>query len=113
MTNLRRRNLMTGLLGSGLLLRSARLAAQEREAIVAGARKEGAFGLATSVSAAGFPTFMDAFKAKYPFLDVTSGYYSAPTGRVLARLDAEMDAGNLSFDALHVANLASYLTMAR
>jgi iron(III) transport system substrate-binding protein len=113
MTNLRRRNLVTGLFGSGLLLRSAGLAAQEREAIVEGARKEGTFALATSVSAAGFPSFMDAFKAKHPFLDVTSGYYSAPTGRVLARLNAEMDAGNLSFDALHVANLAPYLTMAR
>ncbi|HME27389.1 MAG TPA: extracellular solute-binding protein [Acetobacteraceae bacterium] len=108
-----RRSLIAGLLGSGLILRFRRLTAQERQAAEEGARKEGAFGLATSVSAASFPTFMDAFKAKYSFLDVTSGYYSAPTGRVLARLNAEMDAGNLSFDALHVANLAPYLAMAR
>src|SRR5262249_27261830 len=89
------------------------LAAQDRAAVVEAARKEGALAFATSVSAAGFPKFMDAFKAKYPFLDIATGYYSAPTGRVLARVSAEMGAGNLSFDALHVANLAPYLTMAR
>src|SRR5262249_32832833 len=52
-------------------------------------------------------------KAKYPFLDIATGYYSAPTGRVLARVTAEMGASNLSFDCLHVANLAPYVTMAR
>jgi iron(III) transport system substrate-binding protein len=112
MADLRRRNLLAALLGGGLLLPGGRLSAQERQAAVDAAKKEGALGFATSVSAAGFPKFMDAFKAKYPFLDVASGYYSAPTGRVLARLGAEMDAGNLSFDVLHVANLAPYLTMA-
>src|SRR5262249_8076685 len=106
--------LMAGLLGGGgLLLPGRRLHAQEQDAIVAGAKQEGALGFATSVSAAGFPKFMDAFKAKYPFLDITSGYYSAPTRRVLARLQAERDAASLSFDVLHVANLAPYLTMAR
>src|ERR1700759_2725722 len=108
-----RRQLLTGLASAGVALRAAPLSAQEQDALVEGARKEGALGFATSVSAAGFPKFMDAFKAKYPFLDIASGYYSAPTGRVLARVYAEMDAGNLSFDALHVANLAPYLTMTR
>jgi iron(III) transport system substrate-binding protein len=108
-----RRNLLAGLLGTGLLLPSDRLSAQQHEAAVDGARKEGAFAFATSVSVAGFPKFMDAFKARYPFLDIESGYYAAPTGRVLARVYAEMDAGSLSFDALHVASLAPYLTMAR
>jgi len=92
---------------------SSPLTAQERRTIEAGAKKEGAFALATSVSVAGFPKFMDAFKARYPYLDVVSGYYAAPTGRVLARVYAEMDADNLSFDVLHVASLAPYLTMAR
>src|SRR5262249_18502558 len=77
MSDLPRRNLMAGLLGGGgLLLPGRRLHAQEQDAIVAGSKQEGALGFATSVSAAGFPKFMDAFKAKYPFLDITSGYYS-------------------------------------
>ncbi len=113
MTYIGRRNLVAGLLGTALLLRPQRLNAQEHQAVVDGAKKEGALGFATSVSAAGMPKFMEAFRAKYPFLDVASGYYSAPAGRVLARVNAEMDAGNLSFDVLHVANLAPYLTMAR
>jgi iron(III) transport system substrate-binding protein len=108
-----RRGVMTGLLGMALAAPHRRLSAQERDAAEAGARKEGAFALATSVSVAGFPKFMDAFKAKYPYLDIASGYYAAPTGRVLARVYAEMDADNLSFDVLHVASLAPYLTMAR
>ncbi|MBV9248290.1 MAG: extracellular solute-binding protein [Acetobacteraceae bacterium] len=100
-------------LAIGTLLPLGRLTAQERQVIEEGARKEGALGFATSASASAFPKFMDAFNAKYSFIDVRGGFYSAPTGRVLARLDAEMNAGSLSFDVLHVANLAPYLTMAR
>src|SRR6516225_8112136 len=40
-----------------------------------------------------------------PCLDVSSGYYSPPTGRVLARVSAELAAGRLTFDVLHVASL--------
>ena len=113
MDGLRRRQVLQGLAAAGVIGAALPVRAQDRNAIIEAAKKEGAFALATSVSAAGFPKFMDAFKAKYPFLDVSSGYYSAPTGRVLARVSAEMGAGNLSFDALHVANLAPYVTMAR
>src|SRR5262245_50649535 len=96
MTKLRRRDLL-GLLASGLVLRGLPATAQERQALIEGAKKEGAMAFATSISAAGFPRFMDAFKAKYPFLDVASGYYSAPTGRVLARVGAELNSGSLTF----------------
>jgi iron(III) transport system substrate-binding protein len=112
MHDIMRRSLLAGLLGSGLA-QPKRLDAQERLAAEDGAKKEGAFALATSVSVAGFPKFMDAFRAKYPYLDIASGYYSAPTGRVLARVYAEMDADSLSFDVLHIASLAPYLTMTR
>ena len=113
MTTYRRREILQALLATGLLFPTLPVSAEERAELVEGAKKEGAMALATSVSAAGFPRFMDAFRAKYPFLDVSSGYYSAPTGRVLARVAAEMDAGNLSFDVLHIANLVPYLQMAR
>jgi iron(III) transport system substrate-binding protein len=81
--------------------------------VIAGARQEGKVALATSASAAGFPRFLQAFTAKYTFIDATSGLYAAPTGRVLARIDAEIQSHNLNFDVLHVANLAPYLAMAR
>lgn len=113
MTSFRRRQVLGGLAASGLASWARPIAAAERSAVIEGARKERAVGFATSVSASGFPKFLDAFTAKYPFIDIASGYYSAPTGRVLARVNAEIDAGNLSFDVLHVASLAPFLAMAR
>jgi iron(III) transport system substrate-binding protein len=110
MTKLDRRHVLGGLFASGI---AQQLAAQERPVVIESARKEGNVALATSVSAAGFPRFLQAFMAKYPFIDATSGLYAAPTGRVLARIDAEMQSRNLNFDILHVANLAPYLAMAR
>jgi iron(III) transport system substrate-binding protein len=87
--------------------------AQDRAALIEGAKREGKMSMATSVSQANFPKFMQAFTNLYPFLDVNSGYYAAPTGRVLARVEAEMRGGALSFDVLHVASMAPYLTYAR
>jgi iron(III) transport system substrate-binding protein len=87
--------------------------AQDRAALIEGARKEGKLALATSVSAANFPEFLEAFTKKYPFLDATTGLYSAPAGRVMARVDAELQSGNVTMDVLHVANVAPYLDMTR
>jgi iron(III) transport system substrate-binding protein len=91
----------------------ARLSAQERDAVIEGAKREGRVNFANSASAAGFPRFVQAFTARYPFIDATTGLYSAPAGRVLARVDAELKARALTFDVLHVANLAPYLAMAQ
>lgn len=112
MANPSRRRVLQGLLASGLVAPGP-LCAQDRSAVIAAARKEGAVALATSGSAAELPRFLQAFKAKYPFIDATSGFYSAPTGRVLARVDAEIGARNLSFDVLHIASLAAYLSLSR
>jgi iron(III) transport system substrate-binding protein len=105
-----RRSLLTGLAAGGLAL-AGPLRAEEREQVVEAARKEGQLAFATSISTSDFPRFLQAFTAQYPFIDASSGLYSAPTGRVLARVDAEMKAGNLSFDVLHVASLAPFLAL--
>jgi iron(III) transport system substrate-binding protein len=89
------------------------LRAQERAAIVEGARKEGKLAFAHTVSAPSFPRFMQAFSQKYPFIEVASGLYSAPTGRVLARVEAEIQANSLTFDVLHVASVAPFLTLSK
>jgi iron(III) transport system substrate-binding protein len=107
-----RRRVLQGLAASGLVA-AAPVAAQEQSAVLATARQEGKVALATSAPAADFPRFLNAFTAKYPFIDATDGLYSAPTGRVLARVDAEIKARSLSFDVLHVASLASFLALAR
>src|SRR4051812_7617120 len=108
MSSIHRRRVLHGLAASGFLL-PGRLSAQQRENIEESARKEGKVALATSVSAPGFPKFLQSFTAKYPFVEATSGLYSAPTGRVLARIDAELRARKMSFDLLHVASLAPFL----
>ena len=80
---------------------------------IAVARKEGALAVADSAPGEKFTKFMEAFKAKYPFLDVSAGFYSAPTGRVLARVNAEIDAKHLSFDVMLAANAAAWIDMTR
>lgn len=113
MSKLNRRDAMKGVLAAGLMLPYTRLSAQERAAIEEAAKKEGQVALATSVSVPDFPKFLAAFTKRYPFLDVNTGLYQAPTGTVLARVDAEMKAGALTFDVLHIANQAAYIGYAR
>ncbi len=110
MTGIDRRHLLGAALAAGV---ARPVSAQERAAMIEGARREGSVAFANSISVAGFPRFLDAFMAKYPFIDAKAGLYSAPTGRVLARVEGEMKARALSFDVLHVASLAPYLAMSR
>jgi iron(III) transport system substrate-binding protein len=100
-------------LAGGLATLAGPAFADDRQAVIEAARKEGRLALAHTVSAPKFPSFMEAFSRVYPFLDVSSGLYSAPTGRVLARVDAELRADSLTFDVLHVASLAPYLTLGK
>ena len=80
-------------------------------AVIEAARQEGALAVADAAPGENFQKFMAAFKAKYPFLDIATGFYSAPTGRVLARVNAEIDARRLSFDVMLAANTAAWIEM--
>ena len=82
-------------------------------AVVDAARKEGAMAIADAAPGENFQKFMAAFKAKYPFLDTATGFYSAPTGRVLARVNAEIDAGRVTFDVMLAANAAAWIEMTK
>ena len=88
------------------------LRAQERAAIVEGARREGKLAFAHTVSAPNFPRFMQAFSAKYPFIEVASGLYSAPTDACGA-CRGRNQANSLTFDVLHVASVAPFLTLSK
>ncbi len=81
--------------------------------IIQAARHEGALAVADSAPGENFQKFMAAFSAKYPFIDVATGFYSGPTGRVLARVNAEIDARQLSFDVMLAANMAAWIDMTR
>ena len=80
-------------------------------AVIEAARQEGALAVADAAPGENFQKFMAAFKAKYSFLDIATGFYSAPTGRVLARVNAEIDAKRLSFDVMLAANTAAWIEM--
>ncbi len=81
--------------------------------VIEAARREGALAIADSAPGENFQKFMAAFREKYSFLDVATGFYSAPTGRVLARVNAELGAGHLTFDVMLAANEAAWIDMTR
>ncbi len=110
---IRRILLLCGLALGPLLVTRAVPAAEADPAVVAAARTEGALAVASSAPGENFQKFMAAFKAKYPFLDIATGFYSGPTGRVLARVGAEVDAKRLSFDVMLAANAAAWIELTR
>jgi hypothetical protein len=72
----RRHLLATAVAASVAAPMHAPLHAEERPAVIEGARKEGKVAFANSISVAGFPKFLQAFGIRYPFIDTTSGLYS-------------------------------------
>ncbi|MCC7276670.1 MAG: extracellular solute-binding protein [Alphaproteobacteria bacterium] len=100
-------------MAAGVVAIGAPAFGQDRAALIEGARKEGKLAVATSAPGDGFPKFLESFKAKYPFIDVTTGFYTAPTGRVLSRVMAELQSGNVNSDVMHIANSAPYIDLAR
>lgn len=111
MVKLDRRSTLAGAAAS--LLAAGRLAAEERNAVEAAAKGEGALALATSVTVPDLPKFLAAFTAKYPYINTSAGLFQGVTATVLARVDAEMQAGRPDFDVLHVANPAAFLDYAK
>lgn len=95
----------------GSLAAVPRFAHAASNAVTDSARRRGALAIADAAPGENFQKFMAGFKAKYPFLDVASGFFSAPTGQVLARVNAEIDAGRLTFDAMLAANTAAWIDM--
>lgn len=108
-----RRSMLQAAVAGGTLLAAGPIRAEERGAIEAGARKEGAMALATSVNVPAFPKFLQAFTAKYPFINVNNGLFQGATATVAARVDAEMKSGKPAFDVIHIANPALYLDYAK
>jgi iron(III) transport system substrate-binding protein len=99
------------LFAAAALVPASAFAAAPNAAGAAG--REGALAIATSAPGENFQKFLAAFTAQYPFLDVAAGFYSGPTGRVLARVNAEIDARRLSFDVMLAANAAAWIDMTR
>ena len=98
-------------LGAALLLAPGAALAADEGPIIAAARREGRLNVASAAPGEGFPKFLQAFRTRYPFLDVSTGLYVAPTGQVLARVNAEINAASDTFDAMLAANMAAFVSM--
>jgi iron(III) transport system substrate-binding protein len=88
-------------------------ATPDQTALVEGARREGQVRISTSAPAPGFKRFLAAFTAKYPFIDVAEGFYSAPAVNIASRLRDEMASKTAVTDVIHTANLADFIRMER
>ena len=100
------------LITSCLLLTSLALSvpvpasALEGEAILEGAKKEGSLVFYTSMTADQAQKVLDAFKAKYPF--VQSKILRAVGERLLTKIMTEVQAGRYEFDVVQSAESQAY-----
>jgi len=73
-------------------------ATQYLDELIANARKEGKLNILGMIPAEQIKGVIDAFKARYPFIDVS--YLRLPPGEFGARVQTELRAGKLTFDLL-------------
>ena len=72
------------------------------KALIEAAKKEGKFVWYTSMPTAGAVAYLDAFKKKYPFLDV-SEFFRSTSYKTYSRVNIETQAGKHIADSAHVA----------
>jgi iron(III) transport system substrate-binding protein len=84
----------------------ANLYADDQGAILAGAKKEGALVVYTSMSVDQAQRIMDVFQARYPFLKTTM--FRAVGERLLTKIMTEAQAGKYDFDAVQSAESQAY-----
>lgn len=105
-----------GLLTAGAALGSLGLgwtgrghaAPSDVDALIAGAKKEGKLVYYTTGQQDAVQQLLGKFADRYPFIDVGE-YYRNTSGRVVARLQSESDAGLHVCDVLNTASAAVFL----
>ena len=103
MTRLKRAIGLTAIL-CGILV--ARLYAADQEAVIEGAKREGALVVYTSMSVDQAQRILDVFKSRYPFLKTTM--FRAVGERLLTKIMTEAQAGKYDFDAVQSAESQAY-----
>ena len=76
----------------------ANLHANDQDAILEGAKKEGTLVVYTSMSVDQVQRILEVFKARYPFLKPTM--FRAVGERLLTKIMTEVQAGKYDFDAV-------------
>src|SRR4249920_3914781 len=94
-----------------LLLITRPLLASDNQALVDGAKKEGQLILYTSMTVDQAQKLNDAFKAKYPFLQIST--FRAVGERLLTKIMTETQAGRFEFDVVQSAETQAYFLKRR
>ncbi|MEO3430890.1 extracellular solute-binding protein [Pelagibius sp. CAU 1746] len=82
----------------------------DRSQLIEGARKEGKLVWYTGAPDGLASRMLSVFNEKYPFIDV-SEYYSSTAGRVMSKLQAEIEAGRKVADVFHTGDMGTVLTL--
>ena len=99
---------MCGLL---TILLATPLRANTHEALIEGAKKEGSLVLYTSMTVEQAQKLNDAFRVKYPFLQVQM--FRAVGERLLTKIMTETQAGRFDFDVVQSAETQAYFLKKR
>jgi len=91
---------------------SARAQTFDRDALIAGAKKEGNLVWYATTGEDQINQALKRFKAEYPFID-TSGTVRASSGRLKARLDSEIATSRVLGDALQMGSFGQFLNYAK
>jgi iron(III) transport system substrate-binding protein len=94
-----------------LLLVTPPLLASDNQALIDGAKKEGQLILYTSMTVDQAQKLNDAFKAKYPFLQIST--FRAVGERLLTKIMTETQAGRFEFDVVQSAETQAYFLKRR
>jgi iron(III) transport system substrate-binding protein len=87
-------------------LQAANLFAADQEALIEGAKKEGVLVVYTSMTVEQMQKILDAFKARYPFIQ--SSMFRAVGERLLTKIMTEAQTGKYDFDVVQSAESQAY-----
>ncbi|HEY0725361.1 MAG TPA: hypothetical protein VGD41_15470, partial [Pyrinomonadaceae bacterium] len=93
------------------LLFATPVIANNNESLVEGAKKEGSLVLYTSMTVDQAQKLNDAFRAKYPFLQIHM--FRAVGERLLTKIMTETQAGRFDFDVVQSAETQAYFLKKR
>ena len=82
------------------------LGAADQDIIVEGAKKEGVLVVYTSMTVDQMQKILDAFKARYPFIQTTM--FRAVGERLLTKIMTEAQTGKYDFDVVQSAESQAY-----
>jgi iron(III) transport system substrate-binding protein len=94
-----------------LLLSAAPLHANNHQSLIDGAKKEASLVLYTSMTVDQAQKLTDAFRAQYPFLQISM--FRAVGERLLTKIMTETQAGKFDFDVVQSAETQAYFLKKR